>query len=185
MKLRLPAAFIQLPAVFVAMFAMIAFGVAWSQRPYSDWTVFLILFAVLALFGAIYLFLPVDWIADDELTAMEHDEQLQEREKELLKEVAEGTLESNLRWRRYRYIAIAVAILVGEEPLRRGLHTSSKIPGHGDGMAFFGRSFAIHHVLGRDWTGWELFMVVSLTAWLCWELWKGFGLLRRAQKRTP
>lgn len=182
-KLRLPAAFIQLPAGGVGLFAVITGGVAWTQRPYSDWTVCLCLLGVLAVFAAAYFLLPVEWLSDDELTDMKRAEEAEAYEKEIEKELAEGTFESKAKWRRYGYIAIPVLYFVVDGPLRSGLDTRSKIPGQSDGLALFGHSFGIWHVFGHDWTGWELIFCVILLVWLGWIVWDGIGLLSRAQKK--
>ena len=187
MKLRVPVSFLFIPAGFCGMFAIIAGGVAFSQRPYADWTVCLWLLAGLAACGAVYLIKftgVVDWIPDEELVAMEKAERKQEFDKEvdaLVEAAQDGTLEAKYRvQRRWHYAFLTVVIL-----LMFHAYTiyDVKMASGERGLSMLGLTFGTWRLFRRSWTGVELLSVGSCLVALVYYLRKGTARLKRANER--
>ena len=180
-KFRVPIAFLLLPCYFFAIFALIAGGVAWSQRPYADWSFCLILLGCLLACAAAYRLAPIEWISDDELMAMKAREEAAAFENELEKEVREGTLEKmskRRRWWGYASIALCFAALFVDP-----IFGSVKVPGSGTGVGMLGRTLGIWRLFGHEWTGVELLAIAGLLYMLYRALIAGSGRLVRAQRR--
>ncbi len=174
-KIRLPEAFIGLPALACALIAVIAGGVAVTQGPNGDWRLSLGALGALVVCGAVYKLAPVDWIRDKELESIESDERMAEFDKEL----GDGTFEAKSR-RRDRLFLLAVLAVVG---LQKAMTYGVFDPAGRDGATLGGKTFGTFHVLGRDWTGVELVFVSALLVYLAWTLRGGFSTLRKAQKK--
>lgn len=183
-KLRLPVTFLLVPAIFFGMFTIIFAGVAYSQGPNADWTIFLCMLGGLVAIAAVYFSGIADWISDEELQGMENADQAakMEREVEAIVEAAkDGRLEGIYRYKRYQYYAwfalviplTFVEYLIDNAPTADGASS----------MAILGNPLGTWRIFNRNWSGVEVLLIAGCLIALFVIVRTGFDRLSRAQKR--
>lgn len=183
-KLRLPVAFLLIPAMFFGIFTIISGGVAYTQGPNADWTVFFCLLGGLAVCAALYFSGAAEWISDEELVGMknaEHEAELEREIEALADATREGSFGAGYWFKRFRDYALLGLLfaglffgdVIGDSPMADG----------SSGMAVFGNHLGAWRLFNRDWTGVEVLFIAGCLTALVLILRKGFDRLARAQKR--
>lgn len=183
-KLRLPIGFILIPAGFCGMFAIIAGGVAVSQGPNADWTIFASLLGGIAACAAVYYSGRFEWVSEKTLMDMadvERADETQRKIEALVEAAHDGTLEKKLRFERLlnlAWIALVFVLVFFEYFISDALTTDG-----GSGMAILGQTLGTWRIGGRGWSGVELLFIAGCLAALYALLRKGIDRLARLQNR--
>lgn len=158
-------------------------GIGWRG---VDWTVFEGCLAAAALIVLFWRFGPVDWIDDREIVRME--------EAELRTSLVTEAGQRRFLWST-RFWTAVIALILGVRWVRllggrRMLNASSvnlngATANGGSGASVMDFTFGSFHLLGRDWTGLELAVIVPLLIFLGVELWNGIAHIVRANRGRP
>ncbi len=189
--IRLPESYLLLPLILSVMGTIISGGVAWSQTGgganwgAADLAVFAIFAGAFVAVVLVRIFAPIDWISDEEIKKMELDEFMEEyrdesRRKLLMLKlqfgVAFAALVAGFRWVK----------LLGDDRVigSKDLAFDAHIPNGGDGAALMGHTFGTLRILGKDWTGVELAIILPLLGILGWTIWNGLAHLIKLNRRS-
>lgn len=159
-------------------------GVGWRS---VDWSIPLWSGAILLLLILVGAMTPIGWIDDREIKRMEEQE---------YREEISAALKDETRWKWFILkmnartgaaglvlgIAIVLKIMGWTGQLDKNLDLNASIPNGGNGTAIAGFTFGSFHLLGKDWTGVELAIILPLLAGLVYMLWSGFAHIVKANR---